>query len=164
MLKTQKSKTELATFGAGCFWHVEEAFRTLKGVTKTEAGYMGGEMKKPSYKDVCTDRTGHVEVLQLEYDPKIISYEKLLEIFWKIHDPTTPNRQGYDIGSQYRSVIFYHSEEQKKIADKSKEKLTKIGVFGDPIVTEIIKTGKFWKAEDYHQKYLMKRGLKSCEV
>ncbi|MBI3623284.1 peptide-methionine (S)-S-oxide reductase MsrA [Candidatus Pacearchaeota archaeon] len=165
MLKSKnKAKTEIATFGAGCFWHIEEAFRTLKGVLNTEVGYEGGKMQDPSYEDVSTHRTGHVEVLQLEFDPKIVSYEKLLEVFWKIHDPTTLDRQGLDIGNQYKSIIFYHTEEQKKKAEKSKKDLEKKGIFGDPIVTEIVKAGKFWKAEDYHQKYLMKRGLKSCAI
>ena len=164
MKKTTKSKPELATFGAGCFWHVEETFRTLKGVTKTEAGYMGGAMQKQAYKAVCTDRAGHVEVVQLEFDPNLISYEKLLEKFWRIHDPTTPNRQGYDIGSQYNSVIFYHNAEQKKKAEKSKQDLDSKEIFGEPIVTEVRKAGTFWKAEDYHQKYLMKRGRDSCAI
>ncbi len=162
--KALKNKAQLATFGAGCFWHIEEAFRTLKGVVSTEVGYMGGEMKKLSYKDVCTDRTGHVEIVQLEFDSNIVSYEKILETFWKIHDPTTPNRQGYDIGSQYNSVIFYHNAEQKKIANKSKNDLMGKEIFGEKIVTEIRKAGTFWKAEDYHQKYLMKRNLDSCSI
>ena len=155
-------KTELATFGAGCFWHVEEAFRDIKGVVKTEVGYMGGTMNKPTYEDVCTDETGHAEVVQVEFDPKVIPYEKLLEVFWSIHDPTQKNRQRPDEGTQYRSVIFYHSEEQKKASEKSLKDHEK--KFDKPIATQIIKAGTFWKAVDYNQKYLMKRGLKTCGI
>ncbi|MBU0629142.1 MAG: peptide-methionine (S)-S-oxide reductase MsrA [Nanoarchaeota archaeon] len=151
---------EKATFGAGCFWSIEEAFRTLKGVKATTVGYMGGKLENPSYEDVCTDTTGHVEVVQLEYDPKLIKYEKLLTIFWKIHNPTTPNRQGFDIGTQYRSVIFYHTDKQKEIAEKSKKQEQKKHT--STIVTIIEPAREFWKAEDYHQKYLMKRGAKTC--
>ena len=142
-----KFKIELATFGAGCFWHVEEAFRVLKGVISTEAGYMGGEMKNPSYKDVCTDRTGHIEVVQLEFDPNLISYEKLLEKFWKIHDPTTPNRQGYDIGSQYSSVIFYHNDKQRKEAVVSKAEIEEEKMYQVAIVTQIIPYDNFYRRE-----------------
>jgi len=153
-----------ATFGAGCFWGVEEAFRTLKGVKSTAAGYMGGHMKHPTYEDVCTDETGHAEVVQMEYDPKVISYKDLLEVFWKNHNPTTPNRQGPDEGSQYRSVIFYYTPEQKEEARESKEKLSKSGRYKDKIVTQIIEAQDFFKAEEYHQKYLMKKGLTSCHI
>ena len=153
-------KAETATFGAGCFWHVEEAFRKIKGVSRTTAGYMGGKMKSPSYKDVCTDKTGHVEVCQVEFNQGIIPYAKLLEIFWSIHNPTQLNQQGFDIGTQYKSVIFYHSEKQKAAALASKsaqqEKSKKL------IVTEIIPAATFYEAEDYHQKYLMKRGRNTC--
>ena len=162
--KDKTERTQLATFGAGCFWHVEEAFRKLKGIIKTEVGYEGGNMENPTYKDVHSDRIGHIEVTQIKFNPKIISYEKLLEKFWKIHDPTTPNRQGYDIGSQYNSVIFYHNAEQKKKAKKSRQDLENKGIFREKIVTEIRKAGTFWRAEDYHQEYLMKRGMDSCDI
>lgn len=151
---------EVAIFGAGCFWHVEEAFRKLKGVSKTTVGYMGGSMKSPSYRDVCTDRTGHVEVCRVEFDPKVISYDKLLETFWNIHDPTQLNRQGFDIGTQYKSVIFYHSDKQKVLANESKESHRKF--LKKKIVTEILPAAIFYNAEDYHQKYLMKRGRNTC--
>lgn len=152
----------LATFGAGCFWHVEEAFRTLKGVTKTTVGYMGGTMKNPTYEAVCSNETGHAEVCQVEYDEKKISFKELLKTFWNCHNPTQKNRQGPDVGTQYRSAIFYHSEKQKKEAEQSlKEEQKK---YGKKIVTEIAKAGTFYPAEDYHQKYLMKRGLKTCGI
>ncbi len=152
--------TEKATFGAGCFWHVEEAFREIKGVLKTEAGYAGGKMKNPTYEDVCTDETGHAEVVQLKFDPKIVPYEKLLDVFWTIHDPTQKNRQGPDEGTQYRSVIFYHTQEQKKIAEKSLKEEQKH--HKEKISTEITKANTFYRAEEYHQKYLMKKGSKTC--
>ncbi len=155
---------EKATFGAGCFWGVEEAFRKIKGVEKTTVGYMGGNLKNPTYGDVCTDKTGHAEVIQIEYDPKKVSYEELLEIFWDLHDPTQLNRQGPDFGKQYRSVIFHHNEQQKKIAEKSKDKLAKSQKYSKPIATEITKAGEFYKAEEYHQKYLQKKGLASCKI
>lgn len=145
---------EKATFGAGCFWGVEDSFQKIKGVVSTRVGYMGGTLKNPTYKDVCTDKTGHIEVVQMTYDPSIISYEKLLEIFWSIHDPTQLDRQGPDIGTQYRSVIFYHTKEQKKIAEKSKQKQSKI--IKKEIVTEITPAKEFYPAEEYHQKYLEK--------
>ena len=154
---------EKATFGAGCFWHIEEEFKKLKGVTFTSVGFMGGNFKDPSYKDVCTGMTGHVEVVHLEYDSKIISYEKLLEVFWNIHDPTTLNRQGPDIGTQYRSVIFFHSEEQEKTATASKLNLEKSNKFKNKVVTEIKSAQGFWKAEEYHQKYFEKQGI-SCRI
>ncbi len=155
-----RKMTENATFAAGCFWHVEEAFKEVKGVLNTTVGYMGGKMKNPTYEDVCSDKTGHAEVVQIEYDPKIVPYEKLLEVFWTIHDPTQKNKQGPDEGTQYRSAIFYHTEEQKKIAEKSiKEEQKK---YKEKIATEITKAGTFYKAEEYHQKYLMKKGAKSC--
>jgi len=153
---------EKATFGAGCFWHVEEAFREIKGVLKTEVGYMGGKMKNPTYEDVCTDETGHAEVVQIDFDPKSLHYEKLLEVFWTTHDPTQKNRQGPDEGTQYRSAIFYHTEEQKKEAEKSLREEQK--KHKEKLATEIVKAGTFYKAEEYHQKYLMKRGLKTCGV
>jgi peptide-methionine (S)-S-oxide reductase len=151
---------ETATFAAGCFWGVEEAFRTLKGVTKTRVGYTGGHANKPSYELVCTGTTGHAEAVEIEYDPKLISYEKLLDIFWSIHDPTTPERQGPDIGNQYRSSIFTHNDKQQKTALASKTKAQK--KLQDPIVTQIVPATTFWPAEDYHQHYLMKRGKKTC--
>jgi len=153
---------EKATFGAGCFWGVEELFRKTKGVRKTAVGYMGGTLKSPTYEDVCTNATGHAEVVQIEFDPKVVSYEELLDIFWNNHNPTTMNKQGPDVGTQYRSVIFYHSEKQKEIAESSKKKLEKSGQWKSKIVTEIVKASDFFKAEEYHQKYLMKKGLLVC--
>ncbi|MBI2667898.1 peptide-methionine (S)-S-oxide reductase MsrA [Candidatus Woesearchaeota archaeon] len=157
-----QNKIEKAAFGAGCFWGVEEEFRKLKRVISTTVGYMGGNMKNPSYEDVCTNKTGHVEVVMLEYNPKNISYSELLETFWKIHDPTQLNRQGFDIGAQYKSIIFYYTNEQKEEAMKSKEILEKSKKFKSKIVTEIVKASEFYKAEEYHQKYLMKKGLNVC--
>ncbi|MBI2675992.1 MAG: peptide-methionine (S)-S-oxide reductase MsrA [Candidatus Aenigmarchaeota archaeon] len=153
-------RAETATFGAGCFWHVEEAFRKTKGVTATAVGYMGGKMENPTYEDVCTDETGHAEVVQVEFDPAKISYKHLLDTFWKMHDPTSLNRQGFDVGTQYRSAIFYHNQKQKEIALEGKEIISKN--CARPIVTEITRAGKFYRAEEYHQKYLMKKGLKTC--
>lgn len=153
---------EKATFGAGCFWHVEEAFRNLKGVASTIVGYMGGTIKKPTYEDVCTDKTGHVEVVEILYHPEIISYENLLNVFWNIHDPTTKNRQGFDVGTQYRSVIFYHSLKQKTIAEAAKKNLERSRKYKKEIVTEITKATSFYRAEKYHQHYLAKRGLAAC--
>ena len=148
-----------ATFGAGCFWHVEKAFREMKGVQSTAVGFMGGRVSNPSYEQVCTGKTGHAEVVQVAYDPDEVSYEELLALFWKIHDPTTLNRQGPDIGEQYRSVVFFHTSEQEKTARRSKEKLTGTG---RPIVTQIVPAYSFWRAEEYHQQYLRKQGLKTC--
>lgn len=158
------SQFEIATFGAGCFWGVEETFRNLDGVKETAVGYMGGKTQDPTYEDVCTDQTGHAEVVQITFDPKITTYEKLLDIFWESHNPTTLNRQGPDIGTQYRSVIFYHSEKQKEIAEKSKKEQEDSGVYQSPIVTQIIPATEFYKAEEYHQQYLAKRGLDSCHI
>jgi len=153
-----------ATFGAGCFWGVEAEFRQLpKGVVSTAVGYEGGTMKNPTYRDVCTDRTGHAEVVEVEYDPEKVSYEDLLKVFWANHDPTTLNRQGPDVGTQYRSAIFYHTPEQQAVALASKEKLEKSGRYRRPIVTEIVPATSFYRAEDYHQQYLEKRGLSSCK-
>lgn len=148
-----------ATFGAGCFWHVEDLFRKTKGVTSTQVGYIGGKLANPTYEEVCTDMTGHAEAVQVEYDPSVISYDVLLDLFWNNHDPTSLNRQGPDIGNQYRSAIFVHDEEQKQIAQKSKEKLERSGKFQKPIVTEITPAPEFYKAEEYHQKYFQKHGL-----
>ena len=147
---------EIATFGAGCFWGVQAAFKDIKGIKSTTVGYMGGNLKNPTYEDVCTDKTGHTEVVQIEFNPEIIKYEELLEIFWNIHDPTQLNKQGPDIGSQYRSVIFYHNEKQKIIAEKSKKKLEKSGKYKKPIITEIKAAEDFYKAEEYHQNYFEK--------
>jgi peptide-methionine (S)-S-oxide reductase len=155
---------QTAAFGAGCFWGVEAEFRQVKGVIDTAVGYMGGTLKNPSYEDVCTDRTGHAEVVQVQYDPAQVSYEDLLRVFWENHDPTTRNRQGPDVGSQYRSVIFYYSPEQEAAARKSKEELDRSGHYKKPIVTEIVPAPEFWPAEDYHQRYLEKRGLAHCHL
>ncbi len=148
-----------ATFGAGCFWHVEDLLRKTKGVKSTQVGYIGGKLAHPTYEEVCTDATGHAEAVQVEYDPNEISYDELLKIFWSNHDPTSLNRQGPDVGNQYRSAIFFHDEEQKKIAQESKEELEKSGKFQKRIVTEIIPAPEFYKAEEYHQKYFQKHGL-----
>lgn len=156
--------TEKATFGAGCFWGVEEAFRMLPGVISTAVGYAGGTKDYPSYEDVCGDRTGHAEVVEVEFDPTVLSYGKLLELFWANHNPTTLNRQGPDVGSQYRSVIFYHSPEQKAEAEASKAALDKSARYSRPVVTLIEPAPKFWRAEDYHQKYLQKRGQAHCAI
>jgi peptide methionine sulfoxide reductase msrA/msrB len=155
-----KEKTQVATFAAGCFWGVEYAFRKVPGVLKTTVGYTGGHTKSPTYEQVCSHTTGHAEAVQVEFDASKISYEKLLETFWDLHDPTTVNRQGPDIGDQYRSVIFYNSPEQEKEAKDFKEKLGKSAKFKRPIVTEIMPAGEFYKAEDYHQQYFEKRGMK----
>lgn len=155
---TEEDKYELASFAAGCFWGVEEAFRELKGVISTSVGYMGGHTENPTYGDVCSGSTGHAETVQITYDPSVISYQKLLDIFWNKHDPTTVNRQGPDIGSQYRLIIFYYTSEQEKLAIQSKEKLDASGRYKNPVVTEIIPAPKFYPAEDYHQQYLKKGG------
>jgi len=155
---------EKATFGAGCFWGVEVAFRSLPGVVNATVGYEGGRTENPSYEDVCTDATGHAEVVQVEFDPEKISYEKLVDAFWKLHDPTQMNRQGPDVGTQYRSVIFFHTPEQRMAAQASKEKLAASGKHKRPIATEIVPAQQFYPAEDYHQQYLAKRGMASCHV
>ena len=155
---------EKATFGAGCFWGVEAAFRQIKGVASTAVGYMGGTLHDPTYKDVCTDRTGHAEVVQVEFHPAQVSYSDLLRVFWENHDPTTMNRQGPDVGTQYRSVIFFHTPEQETAAKASKESLGKSGAYRRPIVTEITPAQEFWRAEEYHQQYLEKRGLAQCHL
>jgi peptide-methionine (S)-S-oxide reductase len=157
-------ETEKATFGAGCFWGVEETFRKLKGVTDTAVGYAGGAKDNPTYEDVCTDETGHAEVVQVEFDPAKISYRELLDVFWANHNPTTLNRQGPDVGTQYRSVIFYHSPEQKAAAEESKNALAKSGRFKREIVTQVEPGPKFFRAEEYHQRYLEKRGLSHCAI
>lgn len=144
---------EKATFGAGCFWCTEAVFQRLKGVKKVEPGYAGGNVKNPTYREVCSGRTGHAEVTQITFDPSIVSYEQLLTVFWHTHNPTTKNRQGADVGTQYRSAIFYHSEKQKKAAEASKEKTDQSGLWGDPIVTEIEPLDIFYEAKNYHQNY-----------
>lgn len=153
-----------AMFGAGCFWGVEAAFRRLKGVKSTAVGYAGGNLRNPTYHDVCTGTTGHAEVVQVEYDPAVTAYDDLLTVFWENHDPTTLNRQGPDVGTQYRSAIFFESPEQEAAAVASKERLEKSGRFKRPIVTKIEPASDFWKAEDYHQQYLGKRGLATCHI
>lgn len=155
---------EKATFGAGCFWGVEEAFRQLDGVTATAVGYAGGRTQNPTYQEVCSDTTGHAEVVEVEFDPARISYDQLLDVFWQNHDPTTMNRQGPDFGSQYRSAVFYHNDEQLKAAQRSKEKLDASGRWPRRIVTEITPASTFYRAEEYHQQYVQKRGLGSCHV
>ena len=156
--------TRTATFGAGCFWGVEATFRQVEGVVDAAVGYAGGHLPDPTYKDVCTDRTGHAEVVQVEYDPERVSYDRLLDIFWENHDPTTLNRQGPDVGTQYRSVVFYHDDEQRKAAEESKQRLDASGHFRRPIVTQIVPAAPFYRAEEYHQRYLEKRGLASCHI
>jgi len=148
-----------ATFGAGCFWHVEDLLSKTKGVKSTKVGYIGGQLPNPTYEEVCTDKTGHAEAVEVEYNPDEISYEELLDVFWNNHNPTTLNRQGPDIGIQYRSAIFYHDDEQKEIAEKSKQILDKSRKYEHPIVTEIIPSPTFYSAEEYHQKYFKKHGL-----
>jgi peptide-methionine (S)-S-oxide reductase len=156
--------SELATFGAGCFWGIEETYLRTKGVLSTAVGYMGGTMESPSSEDVYHGHTGHAEVVQVTYDPAVVTYEELLKIFWEHHNPTTRNRQGPDIGEQYRSAIFTHAPEQKEIAEQSKRALEEAKTFDRPIVTQIVPASDFWKAEDYHQQYLRKRGLDSCHI
>ena len=154
--------TEYAMFGAGCFWGVEATFRQIPGVVATAAGFSGGTTQSPTYEQVCSGRTGHAEVVLVEYNPAVVTYDQLLQVFWQNHDPTTPNRQGPDVGEQYRSVIFYYSPEQKSAAEASRAEVQK--VYARPVVTQILPAGPFWIAEDYHQQYLEKRGLSSCHV
>ncbi|HEX9689620.1 MAG TPA: peptide-methionine (S)-S-oxide reductase MsrA [Thermoanaerobaculia bacterium] len=155
---------ETATFAAGCFWGVEAAFRQAPGVVDTAVGYTGGSVPNPTYEDVCTDRTGHAEAVRVEFDPARVSYDRLLDLFWENHDPTTKNRQGPDVGTQYRSAIFFHSAEQEKAASESKDRLEKSGRYRRPVVTEIVPAKEFWQAEEYHQRYLEKRGLAHCRI
>jgi peptide-methionine (S)-S-oxide reductase len=154
--------TEKATFGAGCFWGVEIAFRNVPGVVDTAVGYEGGTVANPSYEDVCSHRTGHAEVVEVDFDPEEVSYEELLEAFWNEHDPTQLNRQGPDVGSQYRSVIFFHTPEQERAALESRTRVQ--ARYERPIATEIVPAQVFWRAEDYHQQYLVKRGLATCRI
>ena len=151
---------EKATFAAGCFWGVESEFRRQPGVISTQVGYIGGRLENPTYYDVCSDRTGHAEAVEVEFDPAVISYEKLLDLFWELHDPTTVNRQGPDVGSQYRSAIFVHSPEQEGTAKASKERLQAGGRYKRPIATEIKPASEFYRAEEYHQQYEEKQGLR----
>lgn len=155
---------EKATFGAGCFWGVEAEFRKIKGVKQTLVGYEGGTTQHPSYEEVCSHKTGHAEVVQVEYDPNEVSYQNLLNVFWENHDPTQVNRQGPDVGTQYRSVIFYDNDEQKRLAEESKKERAESGRYRRPIATEIVPASEFWRAEEYHQQYLEKRGLASCHI
>lgn len=148
-----KKNMEIATFGSGCFWCTEAIFQQLKGVESAISGYSGGNVKNPTYNEVCSGQTGHAEVIQVKYNPEIITYTELLEVFWQTHDPTTLNRQGADVGTQYRSVIFYHNNDQKKLAETLKRKLDEAKIYNDPIVTEITEFDTFYKAEEYHQEY-----------
>ena len=155
---------EIATFGAGCFWGIEAAFRRVPGVLDAAVGYSGGRTENPSYQDVCTDTTGHAEVVQVTFDPEKLSYDQLLNVFWTIHDPTQVNRQGPDHGAQYRTAIFFHSPEQEAAAKKSKQAIEASGKLRRPVATEITPAGSFWRAEEYHQRYLEKRGAASCHI
>jgi peptide-methionine (S)-S-oxide reductase len=158
-------KTELATFAAGCFWGVEAAFSKIDGVLETQVGYTGGKKEDPTYKEVCTDRTGHAEAVQVKFDPEKVSFAELLDVFWSAHDPTTVDRQGPDVGSQYRSAIFVHDAEQERIARASLDEVNQSGVFRRKIVTQIVPAGKFYSAEEYHQKYFESRGMsESCHI
>jgi peptide-methionine (S)-S-oxide reductase len=159
-----EGEMEKATFGAGCFWHVEAAFRNIKGVVSTRVGYMGGRTSNPTYGDVCSHTTGHAEVVEVTFDPSVVSYDMLLDVFWDEHDPTSVNRQGPDIGDQYRSVVFYHDDAQKRAALNSKKRLSASGRYSRPIATAIEPASVFWPAEEYHQRYLEKRGASSCRM
>lgn len=164
--KSEKGKqmSEKATFAAGCFWGVEATFRQLKGVLSTRVGYIGGSVSNPSYKQVCTDTTGHAEAVEVTYDPALVNYNDLLSVFWENHDPTQVNRQGPDHGTQYRTAIFFHSPEQQKLSEASKRELDESRRFSRPIATNIVPATEFWPAEEYHQQYLEKRGLSSCHI
>lgn len=153
---------EKATFAAGCFWGVEAKFRKLDGIVSTQVGYIGGHKEHPTYEEVCSDSTSHAEAVEITFDPEKISYSELLKVFWDIHNPTTYNRQGFDMGSQYRSAVFFHNEEQQKLAHGSKKELTESGKFDKPIVTEILPAPKFWRADEYHQQYYEKTGRSGC--
>jgi peptide methionine sulfoxide reductase msrA/msrB len=162
--KQEEPKYELATFAAGCFWGVESIFKQVKGIMETTVGYTGGTYTNPSYRQVCTGITGHAEAVLVKYDPKIMSYRELLSMFWRMHNPTTPNRQGPDVGTQYRSAIFYHNEAQRMAAEKSKEEFDRSGVYPNEVVTQIVPASTFYEAEDYHQDYFAKHGGGSCHV
>jgi peptide-methionine (S)-S-oxide reductase len=162
--KPDAEQYPVATFAAGCFWGVEYNFRRIPGIVNAAVGFMGGNVDNPSYKDVCYTDTGHAEVVHLWYDPEKVSYKQLVRIFFIMHDPTTLNRQGPDVGDQYRSAIFYHTPEQKEIAEKVKQQLDASGKYKRPIVTEITAAGPFWKAEDYHQQYIEKNPTRSCHI
>jgi peptide-methionine (S)-S-oxide reductase len=155
---------ETTTFGAGCFWGVEVTFRNVEGVTATEVGYTGGTTTDPTYREVCSGTTGHAEAVRVEFDPARVSFEELLDVFWESHDPTTLDRQGPDVGSQYRSAVFYHTPEQRAAAESSRERLARSGRHRDPIVTEITPAAAFYPAEEYHQRYLEKNGLATCRL
>jgi peptide-methionine (S)-S-oxide reductase len=155
---------EKATFGAGCFWGVEARFQQLPGVVETAVGYAGGALENPTYKDVCTDRTGHAEVVEVTFDPQKVSYKALLDLFFELHDPTQVNRQGPDWGTQYRTVIFFHSPEQEAASRDAIARLDGSHQFAKPIATQVVPAGTFWRAEEYHQKYLEKRGAVSCHI
>jgi peptide-methionine (S)-S-oxide reductase len=159
-----KREMQKATFAAGCFWGVEAAFRQVNGVTDTAVGYSGGTHENPGYREVCTGLTGHAEAVEIHFDPAIVTYAELLDVFWANHDPTTLNRQGPDVGSQYRSAVFYHNDEQKAVALESKERVIASGRYKNPVVTEITPAAHFYRAEDYHQQYFEKRGVASCRV
>ncbi|PIR06538.1 MAG: peptide-methionine (S)-S-oxide reductase [Candidatus Komeilibacteria bacterium CG11_big_fil_rev_8_21_14_0_20_36_20] len=163
-MKEDNRKIETAIFAAGCFWGVEELFRATKGVLKTTVGYTGGHTKQPSYETVCSDQTGHAEAVKIDFDSQMIAYKKLLDIFWQNHNPTTYNRRGPDIGSQYRSAIFYSTDQQKQLAEKSKKLLEQSKKYTNKIITKILPAAKFYPAEEYHQKYLYKKGLKNCHL
>jgi peptide-methionine (S)-S-oxide reductase len=163
--KSKPANMEFATLGGGCFWCTEAIYKELKGVVSVTSGYSGGDVVNPSYREVCTGRTGHAEVIEIEFDPSVISFSELLEVFFSTHDPTTLNRQGGDVGTQYRSVIFYHNPEQKKAADSVIDHLNQDSVFGKPVVTEVVKWKNFFPAEDYHQDYFENNPLQSyCQV
>jgi peptide-methionine (S)-S-oxide reductase len=159
------STHKLAVFGAGCFWGVESAFRAVEGVIDVAVGYAGGTVPKPNYRTVCSGKTGHAEVVQVEYDPARVSFEQLLEVFWQIHDPTTLNRQGPDFGTQYRSIVFYSDEHERKVAEESKRRLDESGKLGRPVVTQIVPAAEFYRAEEYHQRYYERMGIApSCGI
>lgn len=160
-MDSETMKTETASFGAGCFWCVEAVFQKLKGVKSVTSGYMGGHTENPTYKQICTGTTGHAEIIQIEFDPEVIEFKDLLQVFWKTHDPTTLNRQGNDTGTQYRSAVFYHNDTQKELAEKYLAKLDQSGAFSDPIVTEVTAASKFYTAEKYHQNFWNTQGKSS---
>jgi len=164
MNENQSAQTDVATFGAGCFWGVEARFRELPGVLDATAGYMGGQVSQPDYQAICTGTTGHAEVVQVLFDPQQVSYARLLELFFEMHNPTTLNRQGPDIGNQYRSVIFFHSESQQQIARQAIADQNQSGRWQQPLVTQLVAAPEFWPAEEYHQQYLQKNGLGLCPI